>query len=158
MTNRVFLAVCFSAFAVAFGYGALAPVLPSVLEHALDASGANSTAWHAGAIGGAYMLAIVIFAPLWGVFSDRVGGKPVIALGLAGSAAAFVLSANVHGLELVYVSRVFAGAFAAAVLPVTAATIGTVTDEIDRARKFAGLGASTLLGYFIGPAVTARLP
>jgi len=32
-TNRVFLAICFSAFAAAFGYGALAPVLPSVLEY-----------------------------------------------------------------------------------------------------------------------------
>jgi len=155
MTNRVFLANCFSAFAAAFGYGALAPVLPSVLEHVLGASAAGSAAWHAGAIGGAYMLAIVASAPLWGALSDRVGGKPVIALGLAGSAVAFILSASVHGIGLAYVSRVLAGAFAAAVLPVTAASIASVADEIDRARKFAGLGAATLLGYFIGPAATA---
>jgi MFS family permease len=138
-----------------FGFGALAPVLPSVLEHTLGASGTGAAAWHAGAISGAYMLAIVIFAPLWGALSDRTGGKPVIALGLAGSAAAFALSATVHDIELVYISRVLAGAFAAAVLPVAAASIASIDDEIDRARKFAGLGAATLLGYFIGPAVTA---
>ena len=56
MTSRVFLAVCFSASAAAFGYGALAPVLPSVLEHTLRASGAGAAAWHAGAIGGYALL------------------------------------------------------------------------------------------------------
>lgn len=155
MTHRVFLAICLSVFAVAFGYGALAPVLPSVLEHTLGASGTGAAAWHAGAISGAYMLAIVIFAPLWGALSDRVGAKAVIALGLTGSAVAFVLSATVHAIELVYVTRALAGAFAAAVLPVTVASVASVTDEIDRARKFAALGAATLLGYFIGPAATA---
>ena len=155
MTNRVFLALCFSAFSAAFGYGALAPVLPSVVEHVLDASDAGSAAWHAGAIGGTYMLAIVLFAPMWGALSDRVGARTVIALGLAGSAVAFILSASVHSIGLAYVSRALAGSFAAAVLPVAAARIASVTDEIDRARKFAGLGAATLLGYFVGPAVTA---
>jgi predicted MFS family arabinose efflux permease len=157
MSQPAFWALCSAAFATAFGYGAIMPVLPLVLERAgLDASqGASS--WHAGALGGLYMLAIVVCAPLWGMLSDRFGRRKVITAGLAGCALAFVLSAAATSLVLAYVARGLAGAFAAAVLPVAAAATAVIVEEKERARKFAGLSATILLGYFVGPAVTAWL-
>jgi predicted MFS family arabinose efflux permease len=157
MTPATFWAVCSAAFATAFGYGAIIPVLPTVLERAgLDAS-QDASSWHAGALGGLYMLAIVVCAPLWGALSDRFGRRNVIAAGLAGSALAFVLSAAATSLVLAYAARGLAGAFAAAVLPVAAAATAAIAEERERAWKFAGLSAAILLGYFVGPAVTAWL-
>jgi MFS family permease len=157
MSQPTFWALCSAAFATAFGYGAIMPVLPTVLERAgLDASqGASS--WHAGGLGGLYMLAIVVCAPLWGALSDRFSRRNVIATGLAGSALAFVLSAAATSLVLAYAARGLAGAFAAAVLPVAAAATAGIMEDKERARKFAGLSAAILFGYFIGPAVTAWL-
>jgi MFS family permease len=157
MPQSTFWALCSAAFATAFGYGAIMPVLPTVLERAgLDASqGASS--WHAGALGGLYMLAIVVCAPLWGALSDRFGRRNVIAAGLAGSALAFVLSAAATSLVPAYAARGLAGTFAAAVLPVAAAATAAIAEERERAWKFAGLSAAILLGYFVGPAVTAWL-
>ncbi|OGA24521.1 MAG: hypothetical protein A3I02_15255 [Betaproteobacteria bacterium RIFCSPLOWO2_02_FULL_67_26] len=157
MTPPAFWVLCSAAFATAFGYGAIMPVLPAVLERVgLDAS-QDASSWHAGALGGLYMLAIVVCAPLWGVLSDRFGRRNIIAAGLAGSALAFVLSAAATSLVVAYAARGLAGAFAAAVLPVAAAATAGIMEEKERARKFAGLSATILLGYFVGPAVTAWL-
>jgi MFS family permease len=87
----------------------------------------------------------------------RFGRRNVIAAGLAGSALAFVLSAAATSLVPAYAARGLAGAFAAAVLPVAAAATAAIAVERERARKFAGLSAAILLGFFVGPAVTAWL-
>jgi MFS family permease len=43
--------------------------------------------WHTGLLTGTYIVAIFLFAPLWGKVSDRRGRRPVILLGLTGFAA-----------------------------------------------------------------------
>ncbi len=84
-------------FVVAVGYGVVLPVLPFVLARALGEAARASVAWHTGLLTGVYMLALFLFAPLWGYVSDRIGRRAVILLGLAGFSAAMLWLPLVRG-------------------------------------------------------------
>ena len=86
-----------AVFAVYVGYGIVLPVLPFLLENVLGDAARLSVAWHTGMIAGIYMLALFVFAPLWGRVSDGIGRRPVILLGLGGcvvALASFGLATN----------------------------------------------------------------
>ena len=112
-----------AVFVVSLGYGVVLPVLPFVLR----ALAGVAVAWHTGLLTGVYMLALFLFAPLWGYVSDRIGRRTVILLGLAGFSAAMLWFAQARGLAFVYGARVLAGVFAAAVLPVV---LAWVSDDV----------------------------
>src|SRR3990167_5362727 len=92
-------------FVVAVGYGVVLPVLPFVLARALGETARASVAWHTGLLTGVYMLALFLFAPLWGYVSDRAGRRTVILLGLAGFSGAMLWFAVARGLVFVYGAR-----------------------------------------------------
>lgn len=144
-----------AVFVVAMGYGVVLPVLPFTLERALGEVARASIAWHTGLLTGVYMLALFLFAPLWGHVSDRIGRRAVILLGLAGFSAAMLWFALARGLVFVYGARAFAGVFAAAVLPVVLAWVGDAGTP--RARAFAWLSAASALGFLFGPALSGWL-
>jgi MFS family permease len=144
-----------AVFVVAMGYGVVLPVLPFTLERALGEAARASVAWHTGLLTGVYMLALFLFAPLWGYVSDRIGRRAVILLGLAGFSAAMLWFALAHGLVFVYGARALAGVFAAAVLPVVLAWVGDAGTP--RARAFAWLSAASALGFLFGPALSGWL-
>lgn len=140
-------------FVVAVGYGVVLPVLPFVLARALGEVARASVAWHTGLLTGVYMLALFLFAPLWGYVSDRIGRRAVILLGLAGFSGAMLWFALARGLVFVYGARALAGVFAAAVLPVVFAWVSDVGAPQTRARAFAWLSAASALGFLFGPAL-----
>ncbi|MGC2459166.1 MAG: hypothetical protein WA435_14355 [Gallionellaceae bacterium] len=55
-----------AVFVVSLGYGVVLPVLPFVLADALGEEKRALVAWHTGMLTGVYMLALFLFAPLWG--------------------------------------------------------------------------------------------
>lgn len=144
-----------AVFVVAMGYGVVLPVLPFLLERALGAATRDLVAWHTGLLTGVYMLALFLFAPLWGYVSDRTGSRLVILLGLVGFSAAMLWFALARGLVFVYGARALAGVFAAAVLPVVFAWVGEA--DTPRARAFAWLSAASALGFLFGPALSGWL-
>jgi MFS family permease len=150
-----FLALCAAVFAAAFGYTAVMPLLPELLSPLMPQASALRLASHAGAYAAVYMVAVVVFSPAWGAASDRYGTKAVIVTALAGSAAAFFSSQFADGMSTAYTGRALQGAFAAAVLPVAMAALARIPDTAERARKVAGLGAASLLGFFAAPALSA---
>lgn len=152
-----FLALCAAVFAAAFGYTAVMPLLPQLLSPLLPDTSALGLAWHAGAYAAIYMVAVVVFSPVWGAASDRYGAKAVIAAGLVGSAVAVLASAFADGMWSAYTARAIQGAFASAVLPVATAALAKIPDTTERARKVAGLGAASLLGFFAAPALAAAV-
>ena len=94
---------------------------------------------------------------MWGVVSDRVGRGRILMLGLVGYVASLLLLlipalANLWG---VYSLRATTGFFVAAVVPVVAALVAEHTPEKQRARRFAWLGAMSLLGFLFGPTLSA---
>lgn len=146
-----------AVFVVAVGYGVVLPVLPFVLARVLGAAMSEAIAWHTGLLTGVYMLALFVFAPLWGYVSDRIGRRTVILLGLAGFSAAMLWFPLARGLVFVYTARALAGVFAAAVLPVVLAWVADVGTSRTRAQAFAWLSAASALGFLFGPALSGWL-
>ena len=141
-----------AVFVVSLGYGVVLPVLPFVLARARVA-----VAWHTSLLTGAYMLALFLFAPLWGHVSDRIGRRTVILFGIAGFSAAMLWFAQARDLAFVYGARASAGVLAAAVLPVVSAWVSDAGTSHTRARAFAWLSATSAFGFLFGPALSGWL-
>ncbi|MCW8955712.1 MAG: MFS transporter [Gammaproteobacteria bacterium] len=146
-----FLLLMAAVFTVYVGYGIVLPVLPFMLERVLGDGARFSVAWHTGMIAGVYMLAVFVFAPLWGRASDLVGRRPVILLGLGGCVLALATFGLATNLWLAYLSRGLGGALVSAVLPVTLAYVSDTSVREVRARRFAWMTAATTLGFLVGP-------
>lgn len=146
-----------AAFIVSAGYGALLPVLPAWLTALMPGASVSEVGRHVGFLSGIYAAGVLLGAPLWGVVSDRVGRRRILLIGLVGYVASLLLLlapalANVWGI---YALRAATGFFVAAVVPVVAALVAEHTPEPQRARRFAWLGAMSLLGFLFGPALSA---
>lgn len=161
MTNQISKTKLFlllaAVFVVSLGYGVVLPILPFVLIDALGESERSSVAWHTGMLTGVYMLALFMFAPLWGYISDRIGRRRVILLGLAGFSVAMLWFGLAHDLVSLYGARIFAGVFAVAVLPVVLAWVSDTSTSLTRPRAFAWLSATSALGFMFGPALSGWL-
>jgi DHA1 family tetracycline resistance protein-like MFS transporter len=94
-----------------------------------------------------------LFAPLWGRFSDRIGRRPVLMLGLTSSVMFYTLfgvATVLKSLPLLFVSRIGAG-IAGATISTAHAYIADVTSNKNRARGMALIGAAFGLGFTFGP-------
>jgi len=154
MTRRAFWLLAGANFVIALGYGAMLPLLPTILGDVAGVATPAAVAWHTGALLGSYMLGLFVTAPLWGAVSDRIGGRRLLLFGLCGYAAALVAFAMADSLFAAYGWRILAGVTGGAVLPVVNTSIGNVPDHRVRARLFAGASIATLLGLLAGPAAS----
>jgi MFS family permease len=147
-----------AVFVVALGYGGLMPVLPDWLAQFSAKTDAAEVARHVGFLSGAYAAGVLVGAPLWGVLSDRVGRSRILIAGMVGYVASLLLlwvAQQWGGLWAVYALRTATGVFVAAVVPVVTAIVAEYTPRKLRARRFAWLGAVSLLGFLFGPALYA---
>ncbi|MCL6580611.1 MAG: MFS transporter [Firmicutes bacterium] len=123
-TQRGSLAVLFGGlFVVMVGFGVIIPVLPFYVLHF------GATSVHLGLLMATYSTMQFIFAPVWGVVSDRVGRKPVLLLGLGGFVVSFTVFALATRLWMLFAARALAGVLSSATLPAAMAYIGDVTPE-----------------------------
>lgn len=128
------------------GFGIVAPILP------LYAKRFGATGFVGGLLFSTFSLAQLVFAPLMGRLSDKVGRKPVIVISLFGTAIGSFLTAAANGLPLLFIARALDGASGASV----AVAQGAVTDLAppeDRPRLLGLLGAAFGVGFTIGPAI-----
>ena len=152
-----------SVFIVSAGYGALLPVLPGWLASMMPGASAGDVGRHVGFLSGVYAAGVLLGAPLWGIVSDRAGRGRILILGLIGYVASSLLLliplipliASESGIAGLYALRGTTGFFVAAVVPVVAALVAEYTPQDKRARRFAWLGAMSLLGFLFGPALSA---
>lgn len=111
----------------------------------------------------------VFASPLWGRASDRVGRKPIVALGLGAycvsmalfaAAVLFGLNGLLTGAWLfvaLMLARAVFGAFGSASSPAAQAYIADRTSVFERTEQLAGLTAAFALGQAFGPAICAAL-
>ena len=145
-------------FAVGFGYGTVLPVLPAWLDALHVADGDAPVAWHAGLLSVAYLAGAMLGAPAWGACSDRIGRRPVLALGLAGSVLSLLLLwPAMASLPALYVARFMNGWFAASALPTTLALAADRVPGEQRGRVLAWINGGAVLGFLAGPAFSAAL-
>ena len=158
MKRRLFVLLA-SLFVTMIGFGITLPVLPFYVERLARTGGASRefVALHLGMLTAAYALMQLFFAPVWGRWSDRVGRRPFVLLGIAGYALAQILFGLATSLWLLYVARIVGGILSSATLPAAAAYVADSTTEDQRARGMAWLGVATNLGVIVGPALGGLL-
>lgn len=146
-------------FVVMIGFGITLPVLPFYVERLALSEGASrqSIVLHVGLLTGVYPLTQLIFAPLWGHWSDRFGRRPLVLIGIAGYVIAQVLFGLATSLWLLYAARTIGGMLSSATLPVAAAYVADMTTEEERSAGMAWLGTATSLGVVVGPALGGML-
>lgn len=146
-------------FVVMIGFGITLPVLPFYVERLAVEGGASrqSIVLHVGLLTGVYPLVQLIFAPLWGRWSDRIGRRPLVLIGIAGYVLAQVFFGLATSLWLLYAARTIGGMLSSATLPVAAAYVADMTTEEERSRGMAWFGTAVSLGVVVGPALGGML-
>lgn len=139
-------------FIVSLGYGTGLPLIRPYLLRYLGAVPASTVAWHVGMLGGVYLFALFLFAPLWGRLSDRHGRVGVLLIGFATFLVGSTATALAPSLGIVYAARLLAGAGAAAIVPTAQAYIADCSTTVDRSRRFVLLGSASFIGFLAGPA------
>ena len=128
------------------GFGIVVPILGRYAER-FGASGLE-----VGLLFASFSLAQLVFSPILGRLSDRIGRKPVILLSLLGTAVGSFITGAAGSLWLLFVGRIIDGASGASV----AVAQGAVTDIASpeqRPRLLGLLGAAFGVGFVIGPAL-----
>jgi MFS transporter, DHA1 family, tetracycline resistance protein len=133
------------------GFGLVIPVLPFYAESY------GATPLTVGFLAMSYSLMQFIFAPFWGRISDRIGRRPIILLGLAGSCIAFLMFGLAQSLVMLFVARALAGLLTSASLPAAQAFIADSTTPENRAKGMGLIGAAFGLGFIFGPAMGGLL-
>ena len=154
------LIIFVTVFIDLLGFGIVLPLLPRYGQH----FGADN--WTLGLLMASFSAMQFVFAPIWGRVSDRVGRRPVLILGLAGSTVAYAMFGYATGLgntgELLglgvvtwlFISRIGAGV-AGATISTAQAYIADVTGRENRARGMALIGAAFGIGFTFGPLLGA---
>lgn len=145
-TRSATLVVFTAVFIDLVGFGIVLPLLPSYAArfHVSDAS--------IGMLVASFSLMQFVFAPRWGRLSDRIGRRPVLLSGLAGSALSYLLLAIAPSFFVLLLSRLVAGAMGATV-SVAQAYLADVTPPERRSRAMGFIGAAFGLGFVVGPAI-----
>ena len=145
--RRLAIGVIFTTILIDFiGFSILIPVLPRF------ARTLGIDAFYIGLITALYALGLVLFLPLWGWISDRVGRRPVLLVSLLGTACSFVLLALAGSLAAVLVAR-FLGGFFGASIGTAQAYMTDLTDEDSRAQGMGVIGAASGVGIVLGTAL-----
>ncbi len=151
----VFLAV----FIDLLGFGM---VIPLVAIYAKHLTPEDEQGLVIGLLAASFSAMQFLFSPMWGRLSDRIGRRPVLLVGLAGSCvfyAVFGFATVSRSLAWMFVSRIGAGLSGATISTAQAYIADTTTKE-NRTKGMALIGAAFGLGFTFGPllAAAALLP
>jgi MFS family permease len=157
-THKASLLVIFlTVFIDLLGFGMVLPLLPIYAKDFAVQLGLEEGHSRIGLLIGLLMSSFsvmqFVFAPLWGRLSDRIGRRPVILIGLAGSVvfyALFGIATVLKSISLLFASRIGAG-IAGATISTAQAYIADATSLKNRARGMALIGAAFGLGFTFGP-------
>lgn len=176
VSNRSALLIVFIVvFIDLLGFGIVLPLLPIFANQYVARLTGSVVSAEGGAgdlgrdpIGGlivgllmsSFSLMQFIFAPIWGRISDRVGRRPILLLGLAGSVVFYALFGYALSLSpqnqpelalaLLFAARIGAG-IAGATISTAQAVIADCTPPEKRKHGMAIIGAAFGMGFTFGP-------
>ena len=146
-SKRNLYILTFVLFVVMLGYGIIIPILPFYIE-SMEAGGTEL-----GLLVASYAVMRLVFGPIWGGLSDRVGRKPILMIGILGYAITMVWFGLATQLWMLFAARILAGILSSATAPTTMAYISDSTPEKERGGGMGILGAAGGVGTILGPAL-----
>ena len=135
----------FVLLVVMLGFGVVIPIIPFLIED----MGAGGT--ELGLLVASYAIMRLIFGPIWGSLSDRVGRKPILMVGIFGYGITMILFGLATKLWMLFVFRSLSGILSSATSPTTMAYIADSTSEKERGGGMGALGAAIGIGTILGP-------
>ncbi|MBE0643529.1 MAG: MFS transporter [Bacteroidetes bacterium] len=133
------------------GFGIVIPIIPSYAEAGFGASDVT-----VGFLVAAFSFSQLLFTPVWGRLSDRLGRRPILIFGLSLTAVSYVMFGMAHSLEMLFISRLLGGV-GGANISAAQAYISDVTRPEERARGMGLIGAAFGLGFVFGPFIGGTL-
>jgi DHA1 family tetracycline resistance protein-like MFS transporter len=165
-TNRSALLIVFLVvFIDLLGFGIVLPLLPVFADEYVGeifpgGRNAPTGGFIVGMLMASFSLMQFLFAPVWGRISDRVGRRPILLLGLAGSVVFYLLFGYALSLSpresaglalvLLFVARIGQG-IAGATIATAQAVIADSTPPEKRKHGMALIGAAFGIGFTFGP-------
>jgi DHA1 family multidrug resistance protein-like MFS transporter len=149
--HRQIIILFFTLVVVMLGFGMVIPIMPFLIE-SMGASGSVL-----GLLMATFALMQLIFSPVWGSLSDRIGRKPVLMIGVFGFGVTMVLFGLSTQLWMLFAARALSGILSSATMPTAMAYIGDSTSEEDRGGGMGVVGAAMGLGMVLGPGIGGLL-
>ena len=144
-SRRTLIVLSFTLVVVTLGYGLVVPIFPFYIEE-LGGSGGEL-----GMLVALSALTELLFGPLWGSISDRIGRTRVLTVGILGYGVSLLLMGLATKMWMLFAARALSGLLTAATMPSAMAYIGDTTAEEDRGGGIGWLGSAAGLGIILGP-------
>lgn len=132
------------------GFGIVLPLLPFYAQEF------QASAITIGLLYSVYSFMQLIFSPIWGSLSDRIGRRPIMLLSTFGAVIAYIIFGFAGTLSVLFISRVVAGIMGGNI-STAQAYIADVTSTEDRAKGMGLIGAAFGIGFVVGPATATLL-
>lgn len=126
------------------GFYIIIPFLPTFIEVF------DTTPFIIGLLLATNAVFTLVFAPIWGNISDRIGRKPVLLISQAGTFTAFMMLAFSNSLYLLFIARVVDGVFGGN-FPIVKAIITDTVPPKDRGLQMTNVGVVHVLAGLVGP-------
>ncbi|MBF0402249.1 MAG: MFS transporter [Magnetococcales bacterium] len=140
--------IFFTVFMDLLGFGMVLPLMPLYAADPRFQASAIEIGW----LMAVYSIMQFLFAPLWGHLSDRIGRRPVLIIGLFGSALSYLVYGLAQSLLVLFVARSIAGIMGANIAVAQAAMADVTTSE-GRTKAMGLIGVAFGLGFVLGPAL-----
>lgn len=148
LRNRgAILLLMVNIFLIFTGIGLVIPIMPTYMNE-LHISGSV-----VGLLVAAFSLTQLLFSPLAGRLSDKVGRKKIIVVGMLIFAVSEWLFGFSNGAFMLFAARMLGGIGAALIMPAVMAYTADVTTMEDRAKGMGFINAAITTGFIIGPGI-----
>ena len=140
--------IFFTVFLDLLGFGIVLPLMPLYASDPRFAASPAQVGW----LMAIYSIMQFLFAPLWGKYSDRIGRRPILIIGLFGSSLSYLVYGLATTLPMLFVGRAVAGIMGANI-SVAQAAMADLSSREERAKAMGLIGAAFGLGFVLGPAM-----
>lgn len=149
--NRSALATVFLVVVIdLLGFGIVLPLLPFYAQEFA------ASAVTIGLLYSVYSFMQLIFSPILGSWSDRIGRRPIMLISTMGAIFAYTIFGLAESLGVLFFSRIVAGTMGGNI-STAQAYIADVTNDENRARGMGLIGAAFGIGFVLGPAMATAL-
>ena len=149
MQKKAFVILFVTMFLIMLGFGIIIPHL----NYFVVKMGATPS--QLGLLIALYPAMQFLFSPLFGRWSDKIGRRPIMLVGLIGNTIALLSFGLSRSLLHLFLARAFWGTTNASLMPTVTAYVADITDEEHRGQGMGLIGASVGLGFIAGPAFGA---